>query len=59
MKLIALSELIVFLYGSALQTKADVPGLESTLIAALERLFQTKYGASLIPHYMVWRHFCG
>ncbi|XP_034212363.1 uncharacterized protein LOC117624937 isoform X3 [Prunus dulcis] len=37
---------------NALQTKADVPGLESTLIAALERVFQTKYGASLIPHYM-------
>ncbi|XP_021821703.1 uncharacterized protein LOC110763262 [Prunus avium] len=37
---------------NALQTKADVSGLESTLIAALERVFQTKYGASLIPHYM-------
>ncbi|XP_022717167.1 uncharacterized protein LOC111275859 isoform X2 [Durio zibethinus] len=37
---------------SALQTKADVPGLENTLVACLERLFKTKYGASLIPHYM-------
>lgn len=38
---------------SALQTKADVPGLERTLVACLERVFQTKYGACLIPHYMV------
>jgi 26S proteasome non-ATPase regulatory subunit 5 len=37
---------------NALQTKADVPGLEEALIACLERIFKTKYGASLIPHYM-------
>ncbi|KAM1583086.1 hypothetical protein ACFX10_030735 [Malus domestica] len=37
---------------NALQTKADVPGLESTLVAVLERVFKTKYGASLIPHFM-------
>lgn len=37
---------------SALQTKADVPGLENTLVNCLERLFKTKYGASLIPHFM-------
>ncbi|XVF78573.1 hypothetical protein PTKIN_Ptkin14bG0145100 [Pterospermum kingtungense] len=37
---------------SALQTKADVPGLETALAACLERVFKTKYGASLIPHYM-------
>ncbi|XVF04272.1 hypothetical protein REPUB_Repub05bG0068400 [Reevesia pubescens] len=37
---------------SVLQTKADVPGLENTLVECLERVFKTKYGASLIPHYM-------
>ncbi|XVE80087.1 hypothetical protein DITRI_Ditri14bG0111400 [Diplodiscus trichospermus] len=37
---------------SALQTKADVPGLEEALVACLERVFKTKYGASLIPQYM-------
>ncbi|KAJ7981773.1 ARM repeat superfamily protein [Quillaja saponaria] len=37
---------------NALQTKADVPGLENTLVACLERIFKTKFGASLIPHYM-------
>ncbi|KAF8024109.1 hypothetical protein BT93_F1342 [Corymbia citriodora subsp. variegata] len=36
---------------SALQTRADVPGLESTLVNCLERVFKTKYGASLIPHF--------
>jgi hypothetical protein len=30
-----------------------VPGLEATLVACLERIFKTKCGASLIPHYMV------
>ncbi|KAJ4980651.1 hypothetical protein NE237_031488 [Protea cynaroides] len=37
---------------NALQSKTDVPGLESTLVACLERIFRTKYGTSLIPHYM-------
>ncbi|KAA8523937.1 hypothetical protein F0562_010360 [Nyssa sinensis] len=37
---------------NALQTKADVPGLENALVACLERIFRTKYGASLIPLYM-------
>lgn len=37
---------------NALQTKEDVPGLESTLVACLERIFSTKYGASLIPQFM-------
>lgn len=37
---------------NALQTKLDVPGLENTLTACLERLFKTKFGASLIPQYM-------
>ncbi|KAE8692272.1 26S proteasome non-ATPase regulatory subunit 5-like isoform X2 [Hibiscus syriacus] len=37
---------------SALQTKADVPGLENTLVACLERVFKTKYGTSLVPQYM-------
>ncbi|XAR56517.1 hypothetical protein NMG60_11037041 [Bertholletia excelsa] len=36
----------------ALQTKGDVPGLEDTLVACLERIFRTKHGASLIPHHM-------
>ncbi|RZC50897.1 hypothetical protein C5167_019320 [Papaver somniferum] len=36
---------------SALQNKSDVPGLESTLLNCLERIFRTKYGASLIPQY--------
>ncbi|KAL5147185.1 26S proteasome non-ATPase regulatory subunit 5 [Glycine soja] len=37
---------------NALQTQLDVPGLENTLVACLERLFNTKLGASLIPQYM-------
>ncbi|KAJ6950144.1 hypothetical protein NC651_003964 [Populus alba x Populus x berolinensis] len=37
---------------NALQTKSEVPGLEATLAACLERIFKTKYGASLIPLYM-------
>ncbi|XP_022753293.1 uncharacterized protein LOC111301696 isoform X2 [Durio zibethinus] len=37
---------------SALQTKADVPGLENALVECLEKVFKTKYGASLIPQYM-------
>lgn len=44
--------LLLFL-SSVLQTKADVPGVESTLVACLERIFCTKHGASLIPQYMV------
>ncbi|XP_048234837.1 uncharacterized protein LOC8289743 isoform X1 [Ricinus communis] len=39
---------------SALQTKADVPDLERTLVACLEKIFKTKYGASLIPQYMAF-----
>ncbi|KAL0545825.1 hypothetical protein IC582_015721 [Cucumis melo] len=37
---------------NALQTKAEFPGVEDTLVACLDRIFKTKYGASLIPHYM-------
>ncbi|KAL4582597.1 hypothetical protein LXL04_007151 [Taraxacum kok-saghyz] len=37
---------------SALQTKGDVPGLEDALIDCLEKVFRTKYGASLIPYFM-------
>ncbi|XP_052177389.1 uncharacterized protein LOC127791511 isoform X2 [Diospyros lotus] len=37
---------------NALQTKQDVLGLENALVACLERIFRTKYGASLIPQYM-------
>nr|POE66543.1 26s proteasome non-atpase regulatory subunit 5 [Quercus suber] len=39
---------------NALQTKGDVPGLENTLVACLERIFNTKYGASFIPQYMLF-----
>nr|VDD46343.1 unnamed protein product [Brassica oleracea] len=37
---------------NALQTERDIPGFENTLVTCLERVFKTKYGASLIPHYM-------
>ncbi|KAJ4893665.1 ARM repeat superfamily protein [Raphanus sativus] len=37
---------------NALQTETDIPGFETTLVTCLERVFKTKYGASLIPHYM-------
>lgn len=37
---------------TALQLKGDLPGLENTLAACLEKVFKTKYGASLIPQYM-------
>ncbi|KAI3753725.1 hypothetical protein L2E82_25786 [Cichorium intybus] len=37
---------------NALQTKGDTPGLEDALIDCLEKIFKTKYGASLIPIYM-------
>ncbi|KAL9259628.1 26S proteasome non-ATPase regulatory subunit 5-like protein [Drosera capensis] len=37
---------------SALQTQADVPEVEPALVPCLERIFETKYAASLIPHYM-------
>ncbi|KAK7317718.1 hypothetical protein RJT34_02174 [Clitoria ternatea] len=37
---------------NALETESNVPGLENTLVACLERLFNTKFGASLIPQYM-------
>ncbi|KAF6155879.1 hypothetical protein GIB67_039210 [Kingdonia uniflora] len=38
---------------SALQSKPDMPGLESTLAACLERIFKTKCGTSLIPQNML------
>ncbi|KAG5398594.1 hypothetical protein IGI04_020408 [Brassica rapa subsp. trilocularis] len=37
---------------NALQRETDIPGFETTLVTCLERVFKTKYGASLIPHYM-------
>jgi len=46
----------VNLFCRALQTQFDVPGLETTLVVCLERLFKTKFGASLIPQYMVCHH---
>ncbi|KAJ4726360.1 ARM repeat superfamily protein [Melia azedarach] len=39
---------------NVLQTKSDLPGLETALVTCLERIFKTKYGASLIPHYMAF-----
>ncbi|XP_072961867.1 uncharacterized protein [Typha angustifolia] len=36
---------------SALQNEADVPGVVDTLVACLDKLFSTKYGASLLPKY--------
>lgn len=39
--------------GSALTNGAAIPGLETALVSCLERIFVTKYGSSLIPHYMV------
>ncbi|GAB2258950.1 hypothetical protein Droror1_Dr00015110 [Drosera rotundifolia] len=39
---------------SALQTQVDVPAVEPALVPCLERIFETKYGASLIPHYMAF-----
>ncbi|KAJ0986105.1 hypothetical protein J5N97_004461 [Dioscorea zingiberensis] len=36
---------------SLMQTEADVSGVEGTIVACLERIFKTKYGASQIPHY--------
>ncbi|KAL8171899.1 hypothetical protein V2J09_023703 [Rumex salicifolius] len=38
---------------NTLQTKAETPQVQTTLAACLERIFETKYGASLIPQYMV------
>lgn len=37
---------------NALQTKAEVPGLENALVTCLERIFKSRYGCSLIPQYM-------
>ncbi|KAM0938540.1 putative armadillo-like helical, 26S proteasome non-ATPase regulatory subunit 5 [Dioscorea sansibarensis] len=39
---------------SILQTKADVSGVEGPIVSCLERLFKTKFGASLIPHYIAF-----
>lgn len=48
---------VVLFWCSALQTDADYPGLVNALVDCLERIFKTKYGASLIPHYMVVSYF--
>ncbi|CAH9135571.1 unnamed protein product [Cuscuta epithymum] len=37
---------------NVLQMKSDYPGLEDALVDCLERIFRTKHGASLIPHFM-------
>ncbi|CAL9112831.1 unnamed protein product [Musa textilis] len=36
---------------SVLQTKADVPGIEDTMVSCLDKIFRTKYGASLLLDY--------
>ncbi|KAL2944389.1 Acyl-CoA synthetase FUM16 [Bienertia sinuspersici] len=36
----------------ALQTKAEVPGMENALVTCLETIFRTRYGSSLISQYM-------
>ncbi|XP_064985282.1 uncharacterized protein LOC135583919 isoform X4 [Musa acuminata AAA Group] len=36
---------------SVLQTKADVPGTEDTMVSCLDKIFRTKYGASLLLDY--------
>ncbi|XP_068662552.1 uncharacterized protein [Aristolochia californica] len=41
---------------SALQTEADAPEVESTLVSCLERIFKTKYGSFFIPQYMPFVH---
>ncbi|WOL11051.1 ARM repeat superfamily protein [Canna indica] len=38
------------LFG-VLQSKADVPGVEDTIVSCLDKIFRTKYGASLLPSY--------
>ena len=34
----------------ALETGRDVPGLETAVVASLERIFRTSYGSRLLPH---------
>jgi 26S proteasome non-ATPase regulatory subunit 5 len=34
----------------ALQAGSDVPGLETSVVTSLERVFKTNYGRSLLPH---------
>ncbi|KAG9458091.1 hypothetical protein H6P81_002599 [Aristolochia fimbriata] len=41
---------------SVLQTEANAPEVESTLVSCLERIFKTKYGSSFIPQYMPFVH---
>lgn len=35
---------------SALETGRDVPGLESSVVTSLEKIFRTPYGSKLLPH---------
>ncbi|KAJ6791529.1 Uncharacterized protein M6B38_243810 [Iris pallida] len=37
---------------SLLQTEADVPGLEATIVGCLDRVFKTRYGASVLLQYL-------
>jgi hypothetical protein len=39
---------------SVLEGGADVPGLESAVTSCLEKIFSTPYGASLLPHALVY-----
>ncbi|PKA45728.1 hypothetical protein AXF42_Ash011069 [Apostasia shenzhenica] len=40
-----------FLFG-VLQTEVDVAGLEQAIVECLDRILRTRYGASLLPHYV-------
>ncbi|KAL5564322.1 hypothetical protein UlMin_027486 [Ulmus minor] len=37
---------------NVLQVQSDMPGLDNAMVACLEKIFKTNYGASLIPQYM-------
>lgn len=38
----------------ALQSQADVPGMDETVAACLDKVFSSRYGASLLPSYGVF-----
>jgi 26S proteasome non-ATPase regulatory subunit 5 len=37
----------------ALQSEADVPGMDETIAACLDKVFSSRYGASFLPSYGV------
>lgn len=42
-----------YLNCSVLQGEIYVPGVEDTIVACLDKIFKTKYGASLLPNFAV------